>query len=223
MFAGHVGAGLAIAGFGRCTNPAIYVLAACWLDVVLWLLVLGGAESVAIPPDYAQLRYLLFEFPYSHSLLAALAWSVVAALFTVSTVARVARYRRRVAILVATAVSSHWVLDALVHVPGLPLSGTESVRIGLSLWRNVPAALAAESALLVAGTWLYVAGAGLPGWRSFAVATVAASTLALTVLGMTIAPPPASIPVMATTSLLTIVAVCALIFWAAQPFGARSC
>ena len=54
MFAGHVGAGLAIGSAERRVNVGLFVAAALLLDIVLWLLVLAGCESVAIPSDFAR-------------------------------------------------------------------------------------------------------------------------------------------------------------------------
>ena len=57
MFAGHLGAGLVLKG--RCNSVSLggLFLAALLLDSVLWLLVLGGVESVRVPnPLYAAGR-----------------------------------------------------------------------------------------------------------------------------------------------------------------------
>ncbi|MBV8784903.1 MAG: hypothetical protein JOZ67_12005, partial [Gammaproteobacteria bacterium] len=52
MFAGHMGAALALARAERRLNLGWLVLAALLLDVVLWLLVLAGVERVSIPVDF---------------------------------------------------------------------------------------------------------------------------------------------------------------------------
>ena len=46
MFAGHVGAAMAIGRAERRVNVGVLIFAAVFLDVVLWLLVLLGWESV---------------------------------------------------------------------------------------------------------------------------------------------------------------------------------
>ena len=78
MFAGHIGAALAIGRAARRVNIGVFMLAALLLDVVLWLFVLLGWESVVIPPTSATTHQAEFVFPFSHGLVASLAWSVLA-------------------------------------------------------------------------------------------------------------------------------------------------
>ncbi len=80
-----------------------------------------------------------------------LAWSAALGLLC-----RAFRRQSRAALLVAAAVASHFVLDALVHVRGLPLAGPGSFRLGLGLWRNLPLELAIEAAMAVAALALYL-------------------------------------------------------------------
>ena len=68
MFAGHVGAALAIGRADPQVNVGVFVTAAFLLDLLLWLLVLLGWESVSIPADFASTRQPAFDFPYSHGL-----------------------------------------------------------------------------------------------------------------------------------------------------------
>ncbi|MFC5497802.1 hypothetical protein ACFPOE_09695 [Caenimonas terrae] len=172
MFAGHVGAALALGRAQRRVNVGVFVLAALLLDAVLWVLVLLGWESVAIAPDYASTHQPQFDFPFSH-----------------------------------------WLLDALVHRPELPLAGDASARLGLGLWNAMPLALAVEAAIALAGLALFLSGAGLSRGRKLALALVLLVVLAGTVAGMTVAPPPPSIAAMAWSSLGAIALVCLLAGW----------
>lgn len=121
MFAGHVGVALALGRAERRLNLGVVVLAALLLDVALWALVLAGVEHATIPADYAQRHYLVFDFPYSHGLVAAAVWSLLTALATWHWL-RTRRWRSRAALIVGLAVFSHFLLDALVHVPELPVT-----------------------------------------------------------------------------------------------------
>ncbi|MBI5084591.1 MAG: hypothetical protein HZB13_08345, partial [Acidobacteria bacterium] len=56
---------------------------------------------------------------------------------------------------IGLAVLSHWLLDALVHKPDLPLYPGSSTLAGLGLWNSVGGTLIVESLLFVAGVWLY--------------------------------------------------------------------
>jgi hypothetical protein len=53
VFAGHIGAALANGRSGRRLNIGAFVLAALLLDVVLWLFVLLGWDSVVIPASFS--------------------------------------------------------------------------------------------------------------------------------------------------------------------------
>ncbi len=216
MFAGHIGAALALGRAERQVNVGLFVVAALLLDVVLWVLVLLGRESVAIPADFARTHQPEFVFPFSHGLAAAAAWSALGAIVAWIACARLPGSRARVALIAAAAVFSHWLLDALVHRPELPLAGAGSATIGLALWDSLAVALAVEAALVAAGLVLYVRGSGLSRGRAAALVALVLVTLALTVAGMTVAPPPPSAQAMAATSLVTIVVVCAGIGWLAR-------
>jgi hypothetical protein len=61
----------------------------------------------------------------------------------------------RASIVIALAVVSHWLLDVASHVPDMPLAPANATKIGLGLWRSVPATLAVEGSLWVAAAWLY--------------------------------------------------------------------
>jgi hypothetical protein len=151
VFAGHIGVGLAIGRVERRINVGVFVAAALLLDAVLWLFVLLGWESVTIPVDFAETHQPEFVFPYSHGFLASIAWSTLAGTAAFFSYPRLKAAKVRAAILVAAAVFSHWLLDALVHVQELPLAGISSMKMGLGLWQNMPVALAAEALIVVAG------------------------------------------------------------------------
>jgi hypothetical protein len=70
MFAGHMGAALAIGRAEPGINVGILVFAALMLDVLLWTFVLLGWESVTIPADFASTHQAAFNFPWSHGLAA---------------------------------------------------------------------------------------------------------------------------------------------------------
>ncbi len=213
MFAGHVGAALAISQAEKRSNVGVFVLAALLLDVVLWLLILAGYESVTIPAAFVHTHQPEFVFPYSHGLVASLCWSFLAGAlaYAACPLPRAAQLRK--AGLVAAAVFSHWVLDVLVHVPELPLLGAASPRLGLGLWNHLPLALAVEALLVIGGVWLFWAGSGVSKARKAILAGLTLLLLAFTIAGMTIAPAPPSATVMAASSLLTILVVCGLFAW----------
>ena len=152
MFVGHYGISFA----AKKAEPAIPLwvlfIAVQLLDVLWAPFVLLGIEKVRIVPGITASNPLdLYYMPYTHSLLAAIAWSLVAFL-----VYRAVRpVPSRAAAIVGLAVFSHWVLDFLVHRPDMPLYDN-TAKVGLGLW-NLPAvALGLEALLLFGAMWLYL-------------------------------------------------------------------
>ena len=213
MLAGHIGAALALGRAERRVNIGVLVAAALLLDIILWLLVLVGWESVTIPGNFGSTHQAEYRFPYSHGLAASVVWSAIAAAGAWAAYARFGSVRARAAMLVAGAVFSHWLLDALVHRPEMPLIGATSRRVGIALWDNMPVALAVEAALVVLGIVLFLRGCALPRGKSVTLAVLSLVILVLTVVGMTLAPPPPSALAMAGSSLATLLAVCAFVAW----------
>lgn len=213
MFAGHLGVALAAARVEPRVNVGVLAAASVLLDLLLWLFILFGWESVTIPADFAQTHQAAFDFPYSHGLVAAALWSAAAALLAGLAWRGRGGPAARVAGLVAAVVFSHWLLDVLVHRPELPVLAAGSHALGLSLWNHLGTALAIEAALVVAGLLLYLPGCGLARARRLGLAGLILLVLAFTVVGMTMAPPPPSAAAMAASSLGTLVIVCALLGW----------
>lgn len=212
MFAGHVGAAMAIGRADRRINIGALTFAAVLLDVLLWLFVLAGWESVSIGAEFASTHQPRFGFAYSHGLLASLGWSALAAAISYLW-ARSRPEALRVMALVAAAVFSHWLLDALVHAPELPLAGEASAKVGLGLWDRMPLALGVEALIAVGGLWLFLSGSGLGRGRKIGLALLMLVVLVSTIAGMTIAPPPPSAAAMAATSIVMIALVCGLAWW----------
>ncbi len=219
MFAGHVGAALAIGRAERRVNVGVFIAAALLLDIVLWLLVLVGWEAVRIPAAFARTHQAEFEFPYSHGLLASVIWSGLAAAAGFVAYVRLEAARWRVAALLAAAVFSHWPLDALVHRPELPLAGASSPRVGLGLWDSILTALVTEAALVAVGLFLFVSGGHRSKRKSLAITTLTLVVLAFTVVGMTVAPPPPSALALAASSLVTVLVVTACACWLGRSPG----
>jgi hypothetical protein len=160
MFIGHLGVGLALKRVDRNINVGILIFAALFLDFILGALVLLGVEQVVVPANYRDLHYLTFSFPYSHGLLAALLWSVLAMLVGGWLWPEGKPCRTRVPWIVAVAVFSHFVTDLIVHIAEMPLAGARSYKLGLGLWNHLHAALMLEGLLVVAGLTLYLRAAG---------------------------------------------------------------
>ncbi|MEW5974370.1 MAG: hypothetical protein AB1898_01065 [Acidobacteriota bacterium] len=216
MFAGHAGIALVFGRARRQVNVGVFIFSALLLDVVLWLFVLVGWESVTIPANYSSTHQPEFVFPHSHGLLTGVIWSAALALAVYFWNTR-SQLRLGAAVWVGLAVFSHWPLDFLVHVPELPLVGATSPKVGLGLWQNMPVALGIEALLVVAGIGLYWPDSNLSRARKLGLSALLLIVLGSTIIGMTVAPPPPSAVAMAGTSLVTILAVCSLAWWLGRP------
>jgi membrane-bound metal-dependent hydrolase YbcI (DUF457 family) len=152
MFVGHYGVGFAAKKGAPSVPLWVLFIAVQLLDVAWAPFVLLGIEKVRIVPGITATNPLdLYYMPYTHSLIAAILWSIAAA-----TLYRYAARgtETRAALVVAAAVFSHWVCDFIVHRPDLPLYD-DTAKVGLGLW-NVPlAAFGLETVLLFGGMLLY--------------------------------------------------------------------
>ena len=57
--------------------------------------------------------------------------------------------------MIAVLVLSHWILDVLTHRPDMPITFSDSTRIGLGLWNYPAPTVATEVLLFAVGVWLY--------------------------------------------------------------------
>jgi membrane-bound metal-dependent hydrolase YbcI (DUF457 family) len=152
MFLGHY----ALAFGAKRIAPAVSLgtlFLACQFADLLWptLLVLG-LEIVEIDPGNTLVTPLNFvKYPYSHSLVMLLVWSVVLALLYLAV-----RRGRAGAITVGVLVFSHYLLDVIMHRPDLPVTIGGDTRLGFGLWNYPGTTLAIESALFLGGIAMYV-------------------------------------------------------------------
>lgn len=129
---------------------------------------------------------MFVSYPWSHSLLLALGWGALAA-----AGARWRGLAAKDATVLGLVVVSHWVLDFVTHVPDLQVAPGVDLRVGLGLWRSIPATYVIEGALYLAAIYLYLRSTrprdriGTWGMLSFLVASAA-----LWASGPWAAPPP---------------------------------
>src|SRR4030095_8077964 len=147
MFVGHYGVSFAIKGANRGIPLGLLFVAVQLVDVLWAIFVMLGVEKVRITPVITATNPLdLYYMPYTHSLVAALLWSVAAFIGY--------RFARgnvgHAALLLAIAVFSHWVLDFIVHRPDLPLYD-DTLKMGLGVWNYPAFAFGLEAAVLIAG------------------------------------------------------------------------
>ncbi len=208
MFVGHIGIGLALKRADPRRSVAWYVACALLLDLILWLLVLIGIEQVHIPDNYAQIHYLTFTFPYSHSLVASLLWSFL--FFVLGA----AIHNRQTGFLFAVAVFSHFLGDVIEHIPEIPIYDDAAPKLGFSLWEHIYVALALEIAILMWGLWLYTkATRPLPRrYARYGMITLAIFLAFLQVAGQLYAPPPPGVRQLASNSFISLTITMLLVY-----------
>lgn len=151
MFIGHYALGFSGKRIDKGPSLGTMFLAVQWLDLVWPFLVLAGVEKVSIDPGNTVLTPLNFEsYPWSHSMLMALGWGI---LFAIIYFARTKN--RRGSLLLFFLVFSHWVLDFVTHRPDLQLTPFADTRVGLGLWNYKGVEVVIETALFIAGIYIY--------------------------------------------------------------------
>jgi hypothetical protein len=151
MFIGHFGVAFAAKKLAPRTSLGLLVFATEFLDLIWPIFLLLGVEHVRIVPGIMAASPLDFtDYPISHSLVTVIGWSVLigGAYFFIS------RYGRG-AWIVALAVFSHWVLDAIVHRPDLPIIPGGQMRVGLGLWNSWTGSIILELVFFCAGLLIY--------------------------------------------------------------------
>ena len=152
MFIGHFAIGMAAKRVEPTVSLGTLFLSAQFLDLLWPTLLLLDVEHVSIEPGVSNVTPLAFtDYPISHSLLAVVGWSLLFGLvyFFITK-------NKRASLLVGCLVLSHWVLDAIVHIPDLPLYPGQSPKVGLGLWNSVLFTILIEGGIFVVGVVLYV-------------------------------------------------------------------
>ncbi|NPC54273.1 hypothetical protein [Caenimonas soli] len=151
MFIGHFGVGFAAKRVSPRVSLGTAFLAAQFLDLLWPTFLLVGLESVRIAPGATAVTPLIFDhYPISHGLAAVMGWALA-----LGAVYALATKNARGALVVGALVVSHWLLDAIVHVPDLPLMPGAEMMVGLGLWQSKAATMAVEIPIFAAGVWLY--------------------------------------------------------------------
>jgi len=152
MFLGHFAVGFAAKLAAPRVSLGTLFLAAQFVDLLWPTFLLLGWERVEIEPGATRVTPLDFVwYPLSHSLVMVLVWAVL-----LGCLYGWARHYVRGAVVVALGVVSHWLLDALVHRPDLPLVLGGGAEVGLGLWHSLPATLIVELLVFFVAVGLYV-------------------------------------------------------------------
>jgi hypothetical protein len=152
MFVGHLSLALAAKRAEPRASLGWYVAAVTALDLLWPIFLLAGLEQVRIAPGAMAFTPLVFEsYPWSHSLVMAVAWGLLLA-----GLVRGAGVTPRAMRLLPWLVVSHWILDFITHAPDLPLAPGLAARFGLGLWNSLTGTYVVEGGMWLAGIAVFL-------------------------------------------------------------------
>ena len=189
MFLGHIAVGFASKRVAPKAPLGFLMTAPVFADLLWPIFLMFGIESVRIAPGTTSFTPLDFiSYPWSHSLLMLIIWGLGLALL-----ARASKIYARGAWVIAAGVVSHWVLDWATHRPDMPLVPWGGPKLGLGLWNSVPGTVIVESAMFVAGLWIYVRTTRARGWAGHVSLWSFVALMVLAYCASSFGPPPPSV------------------------------
>ena len=170
MFVGHYSIAFACRTERNKIPLWVLFVAVQFLDYIWATLVLLGIEKLRVTKGFTAGSMLDSYFhPYSHSLIMAVVWSVIAALVYKGVCGRYGRhYSGSAPLIIGLAVFSHWIFDLIAHPRDLAIYDN-TWKVGFGLWNYREPEFALEIALLAAGIALYLTRNAMPAIRTGAV------------------------------------------------------
>jgi hypothetical protein len=170
MFVGHYSVAFAVKSERNRIPLWVLFVAVQFLDYIWATLVLLGIEKLRLIKGFTAGSMLDSYFhPYSHSLIAAMAWSAIAVLLYQPLCSWLGySYRKSAALIVGLAVFSHWILDLIAHPRDLAIYDNRW-KVGFGLWNYRDPEFALEIALLGVGIIIYLARNVMPVIRKKAI------------------------------------------------------
>lgn len=170
VFIGHYGVAFAAKRDRNRIPLWVLFVAVQLLDYIWATLVLLGIEKLRVIKGFTAGSMLdSYYHPYSHSLVAAIIWSAVAAIgYKLLCSSPGYSYRKSAAFIVGLAVFSHWILDLIAHPRDLAIYDN-TWKVGFGLWNYRDPEFALEVALLAGGIILYLTRNAMPTARKVAV------------------------------------------------------
>ncbi len=170
MFVGHYSVAFAAKSERNKIPLWVLFIAVQFLDYIWATLVLLGIEKLRVIKGFTAGSMLDSYFhPYSHSLIAAILWSVVAAIGYKPFCSWLGySYKKSASLVVGAAVFSHWILDLIAHPRDLAIYDN-TWKVGFGFWNYRDPEFALEIALLAGGIVLYLTRNVMPAIRKATV------------------------------------------------------
>lgn len=216
MLMGHYSAAFVAKAVAPRTPLWTLFVAVQFVDILWASFIMTGLERARIDSSLPSNALVLYDMPYTHSLLATVMWAVVAGLLA-STLGRKLGEGWVIGIAVGLCVVSHWLLDLLVHRPDLVVfADGPGLKVGLGLW-DMPVVATALEVLLILGAalWLWLAH---PPSRSRALVLLVGA-LAIAQIALTIAPHPPTVEAIAASALASFIILARVVAWLESRYG----
>lgn len=151
MFVGHYAAAMAAKAIEPKAPMWTLAAASQLVDIGWSAFIMAGVEHARVDPSLPGSTLVLYDMPWTHSLPAAIGWSLLAGVL----VKLLLRLPVWASVVLALTVFSHWPLDLLVHRPDL-LLWPGGPFVGLALWNYPVPEQAIEIGLLAVcgGAWV---------------------------------------------------------------------
>jgi membrane-bound metal-dependent hydrolase YbcI (DUF457 family) len=157
MCIGHFAVGFAAKKLTPKISLGTLFLSVQLVDLLWPAFLILGWERVRIDPRNTVATPLdFYDYPVTHSLVGTACWALI-----LGTAYYLFRHYLRGALVLGAGVLSHWVLDAIVHRPDLPILPRIGPYVGLGLWNSLIGTVTVELGLFVLGVALYTHVSGL--------------------------------------------------------------
>jgi hypothetical protein len=156
MFIGHYSLAFASKAVRRSPSLAAGFIAVQLVDIGFFSLAWIGIEKWRFDGTLSGIMpFDLYFMPYTHSLLAATIWALLAGFVAAWWTSPGRRWV--VGVVIALLVFSHWPWDLLVHRHDLGLLGDGPPKLGFGLWNQPKIAMPLELAVTLGGFFIYLA------------------------------------------------------------------
>lgn len=199
MFVGHYAAAMAAKAIEPKAPMWTLAAAAQLVDIGWSAFIIAGVEHARVDPALPGSTLVLYDMPWTHSLPAALIWSLAAALLAMLLL----RTSWTGGAAIGLTVFSHWVLDLLVHRPDLEL-WPGGARVGLALWDYPVPEQALEIGLIAICGAMWVASRKSLGRAAWPAIGFVAFLVTLQIVAMLAPQPGGELPPQAGATILAI-------------------
>lgn len=155
MFVGHYAAAYALKGKETTASLGMLFIATQFVDILFFPFATLGIEKINFVEGFTEVNNFQMEYPFTHGLLGSLVWSLLFYVLYRYVLVKKKPNGKRIALIMALGVLSHWFVDLLVHTPDLPLIAGEP-KFGLGLWHNKMASFILETTILVLAFLYYM-------------------------------------------------------------------